>query len=159
MINTYVDDVMKLLLKELDTVCLPYNPEHDPTRQILKTNEHWQDEFTKREWTIGPRSVSTTRKRLSNTEGQSETKKPPPKKQKNGKKISPNSAVDSICDGEVSQIDKDEVDSIKVETTELNGLHQENKNERLSNIDAPLKQEPHEFVEPIRESVDSKLNS
>ena len=65
MINTYVDDVMRLLLKELNINVLPYNPNLDPTRLPLSNHDAWQEEFTKREWTIGPRAVNSTRKRLA----------------------------------------------------------------------------------------------
>lgn len=56
---------MRLLLKDLNINSLPYNPACDPTRQSLSASELWQDEFTKREWTIGPRAVNATRKRLA----------------------------------------------------------------------------------------------
>lgn len=55
---------MRLLLKELNIPWLPYDPKCDPTRQALPLADIWLDEFTKREWTIGPRAVSMARKRL-----------------------------------------------------------------------------------------------
>lgn len=77
MINTYVDDVMRLLLKELNIPCPPYNPACDPTRQPLPQSELWQEEFTKKEWTLGPRIVNTTRKRLAvHLEHSNNAKKP-----------------------------------------------------------------------------------
>ena len=64
-INTYADDVMRLLLEELNIEYRPYNPAHDPTRQPLPATELWQYEFIKKEWTLGPRVVNATRKRLA----------------------------------------------------------------------------------------------
>jgi len=64
-LNTYVDDVMRLILKELEVQPVPYDAEVDPTRQKVAGADLWCDDFTKKEWTIGQRVVSTTRKRLS----------------------------------------------------------------------------------------------
>lgn len=73
-INTYVDDVMRLLLKELNIKSIEYNPKSDPTRQDLPVSEIWMGDFTKKEWTISQRAVGTTRKRLNVPSAKSEVK-------------------------------------------------------------------------------------
>ena len=82
-VNTYVDDVMRLLLKELNVVDVKYNPKLDPTKKVMVDCEERLGDFTKIEWTIGQRAVSTTRKRLSKSLPQLE---PKPKKTKIKKK-------------------------------------------------------------------------
>ena len=70
---------MRILLEELNLRCVPYDSKNDPTRQKLSESEMWQECFTKKEWTIGPRAVSTTRKRLAvkdDGEPQPKQKKP-----------------------------------------------------------------------------------
>ena len=46
-INSYVDDVMKLLLKELNLTCLQYDVKYDPTRKALLQSDQWKQEFTR----------------------------------------------------------------------------------------------------------------
>ncbi|KZS21532.1 NAD-dependent deacetylase sirtuin-6 [Daphnia magna] len=131
-INTYVDDVMKLLLKELNTPFLPYDPKCDPTRQPLSEKEMWQEEFTKREWTLAPRVVNTTRKRLSHLETKAQPK-PKKMKQKHQEEPSPsqlNSPGNSGCQGEGSK-QLDMVEPVKVELAEeqCNGLKDEQQDD------------------------------
>ena len=79
-VNSYVDDIMRLVLKELNIQPLAYNPKNDPTRQQLNEKDSWSDHFSKREWTIGQRVVSNTRKRLNIETQQKSVKKPRRKK-------------------------------------------------------------------------------
>jgi hypothetical protein len=65
---------MKLLLKELNLTCLQYDAKSDPTRKALQSFDLWKEEFTRIEWTIGPRAVSSTRKRLIGPEVKQEPK-------------------------------------------------------------------------------------
>lgn len=79
MINYYADDAMRILLEELNIKCVAYDSLNDPTRQKLSACEMWQECFTKKEWTIGPRAVGTARKRLANkddSDAQPKQKKP-----------------------------------------------------------------------------------
>jgi hypothetical protein len=71
---------MRLVLKELNVQPLAYNPKNDPTRQQLNEKDSWFDHFSKREWTIGQRVVSNTRKRLNIETQQKSVKKPRRKK-------------------------------------------------------------------------------
>ncbi len=126
---------MKLLLKELNTPVLSYDSKFDPTRQTLPVNEIWQEEFTKREWTIGARAVSTTRKRLCSPETKPE---PKPKKTKEGNQRKPapsqtKSPVEADCGGEGSKQLGKVVDSVKLESTEsrYNGLKDTEHNDGI----------------------------
>lgn len=140
---------MKLLLKELNTPWLPYDPKCDPTRQPLSEKEIWQEEFTKREWTLGARAVSTTRKRLSHPENKAEPKAKKTK-DKNQEKPIPcqtNNSANAI--GEGSKQDG-EVDSVKVEETgdKITNLKEEKQNDDLVNqSETIVKEESAQLLE------------
>lgn len=137
---------MKLLLKELNTPFLPYDPKCDPTRQPLSEKETWQEEFTKREWTLGPRAVSTTRKRLSHSEAKAEPK-PKKVKEKSQEKASPSqlsSSDNSAGRGEGSK-QLEMTDPIKVKPEdEYDGVEEQKQNDCVINeliMEKNLKQE------------------
>ena len=112
-VNTYVDDVMRLLLKELNVPAIPYNPKLDPTKQLLENPEERFKDSTKKEWTIGQRAVSTTRKRLNKGQAEPDSKKLKPSNPRKKKD-------EKSCNGvKVEQIDivKQDPDS-----TDLNWL-------------------------------------
>lgn len=92
---------MRILLEQLDLKCIAYDSRNDPTRQKLSVSETWQEDFTKKEWTIGPRAVTTTRKRLANTDNDntdSKQKKPRSNASKKSKAQSSNvTETDSIA--------------------------------------------------------------
>lgn len=127
---------MKLLLKELNTPYLPYDLKCDPTRQPLSEKELWQEEFTKREWTIGARAVSMTRKRLSQSENKAE---PKAKKTKEKNQEKPISCQTNDCSGGEGSKQVEVVDSIKVEVT---GDEEISKEELVNQPGTMLKQEP-----------------
>lgn len=146
---------MKLLLKDLSTNCLPYNPECDPTRQSLPPKELWQEDFTLREWTIGPRAVSTTRKRLTNPETTPEGK-PKKAKEKNERKPyqrKKKNLANSIPGGEGSKDMEVEESSVKLEPTEdAYSICQENTKQGenflvIQSVEAKLKQEAIQLLE------------
>jgi len=84
-VNTYVDDVMRLLLKELNVTPIPYNAKLDPTKQLMENPEESFKDFTRKEWTIGQRAVSSTRKRLNKGQVESDAKKLKPSNPKKKK--------------------------------------------------------------------------
>ena len=127
---------MKLLLKELNTPYLTYDLKCDPTRQQLSEKELWQEEFTKREWTIGARAVSMTRKRLSHPENKSE---PKAKKTKEKNQEKPISFQRNDCSGGEGSKQVEVVDSIKVEVT---GDEEISKEKLVNQPGTILKQEP-----------------
>ena len=55
---------MRLVLKNLAISPLVYDSKMDPTRHELAEIDVVSNHFTKKEWTIGQRTVSATRKRL-----------------------------------------------------------------------------------------------
>ena len=73
-VNTYADDVMRLLVKELNIAVGEYSIKNDPTRQ--PGADLWLEHFTKKEWTIGQRVVNATRKRLTESDLRPTIKKP-----------------------------------------------------------------------------------
>ena len=139
---------MKLLLKELDTPYLPYDPKCDPTRQPLSEKEMWQGEFTKREWTIGARAVSTTRKRLSHPEVKAEPKAKKTKEKNQEKPIPCQTNSPTKANGEGSK-QAGEVDSVKVEAigSESTSLKEEKQNDgRVNESETIVKQESTQLL-------------
>ena len=135
---------MKLLLKELNTPFLPYDPKCDPTRQPLSEKEMWQEDFTKREWTIGARAVSTTRKRLSKPEIKAEPKTKKTKDKIEEKPISSQTNSSANSAGEGSK-HVEVVDSVTVEVSgaQNTSLKEETQNDEQANqFETIVKQEP-----------------
>ena len=138
---------MKLLLKELNTPFLPYDPKCDPTRQPLPVSEIWQEEFTKREWTIGARAVSTTRKRLCNPEAKPELKTKKAKESNPRKPVPNRTKSQDNSELEASAGLGDTTESIKLEPTEnsydfLDGTKHKDELIALPPAETNLKQEP-----------------
>lgn len=95
---------MRLLLKELNLTPIPYNKKLDPTKQLPENPDERFKDFTRKEWTIGQRAISTTRKRLNKGQDESDVKKLKPSNPKKKKE-------DKNCNG----VKEEEVDIVKQE--------------------------------------------